>query len=64
MVEIYLDGLGLAYESHHDLLGFKAFYEALNQKFPNLKFPEFPEGTLLKSMDPYTRMKKFGELFD
>jgi hypothetical protein len=33
-------------------------------KFRNLKFPEFPEGTKLKSMDPNTRMKKFGEVFD
>ena len=33
-------------------------------KFRNLKFPEFPEGTKLKSMDPNTRMKKFSEVFD
>ena len=33
-------------------------------KFRNLKFPEYPEGTKFKNMDPNTRMIKFGEVFD
>ena len=42
VVEVHLDGLGIAFESHKPLLEFQAFYEALEFKFRNLKFPEFP----------------------
>ena len=61
-MEVYLDNLGLAYETSKPLLEFKAFYEAFNMKFKNLKFPEFPEGAKFKQ--PQQKMDKFRELFD
>jgi hypothetical protein len=41
VVEIYLDGLGLAYESHKPLVEFKAFYEAVMFFLNNISSVEY-----------------------
>ena len=61
-MEVYLDNIGIAYETAKPLLEFKAFYEAFNMKFKNLKLPEFPEGAKYKT--PQQKMDKFKEFFD